>query len=71
MVGHLCGKDFHSEKYVNEHISFVHEGVKIFKCDYCNKNFAHNDYLITHVNIFHGSSQNIPCEKSVNMLCMV
>ena len=40
-----CGKILKSQKYLKEHISSVHEGIKTHKCHICDKAFP-KPYLV-------------------------
>ena len=53
---------FISEKgNLNVHIVAVHEGIKPFKCDTCDANFARKDKLIAHIAAIHEGKKPYKC----------
>lgn len=46
-----CGKMFHSERGLKEHIQVFHEGSKLYQCETCGKNFANSGNLKVHKNL--------------------
>ena len=40
-------------KYIKEHVDTVHEGKKLFKCDYCEVRFGRKRQLKRHVSVKH------------------
>lgn len=44
----LCGAEFISELNMNRHIASVHEQIKRFRCDDCNREFYESSSLIIH-----------------------
>merc|ERR1712133_295473 len=56
-----CQKEFKAKEYLLKHIRFIHFKTDIgkWKCETCNKFFAHQGTLIVHNKIHFGTS--IPC----------
>ena len=47
-----CDKVFNLE-YLNDHIKFVHQGIKNHECYKCGKAFSHQKSLIRHISSIH------------------
>ena len=47
----MCSKSFFETRFLKQHYSYVHQGLKIFKCDYnqCDKSFATQHGLSGHI----------------------
>jgi KRAB domain-containing zinc finger protein len=57
---HLCHKKFgirfNLERHMNEH----HDKTQMFKCDYCDKEFARKQWMIVHREVVH-EELKFPC----------
>ena len=56
-----CGKSLKTHTLAN-HIRLVHEGVKPYKCDKCEKSFGKRINLRKHVEQVHEKLRNFHCE---------
>ena len=50
----ICKMRFAQKKSRDKHISVVHEGIRPFKCDYCDKEFGINSQKKDHMERVHG-----------------
>ncbi len=57
-----CGKTFRRHFNMRIHVDRVHNKVKPFPCNYCNKAFATNSDLKQHVGV-HGQGNRFECEE--------
>ena len=48
-----CGKVMHTQKNLEEHLAFVHQGIVKYKCSYCQKGFERSNYLREHIKHTH------------------
>ena len=48
-----CKKSFGQKRYLDLHVSIVHENIKNHKCDYCDASFGFKSQLNTHVKTVH------------------
>ena len=55
-----CGKDFR-RSYIEQHVKWVHEGFKPFKCKLCDKAFIKESMVKRHVLLFHEKQKNYVC----------
>ena len=51
-----CGKSFHKEKSLNEHIKVFHTNERNYSCDQCGKSFALQKRLAKHIKEVHGGN---------------
>ena len=58
-----CGKHFHYENYLRDHISSVHLNLHSYQCSDCGKKMKSKTGLIAHVKQFHrGNTESYTCE---------
>ena len=58
-----CGKHFHYENYLRDHISSVHLNLHNYQCTDCGKTMKSKTGLIAHVKQFHrGTTTSYTCE---------
>ena len=50
---------------LKKHISIVHEGVRKYQCDQCEKAFGHNADLKRHISGVHKGEKKFQCEFAV------
>ena len=53
----MCGKILSGKQKRDLHIRTVHEGVKDFECQYCNKKFTTQSNLKVHEAALHGEGE--------------
>lgn len=59
----FCGKSFRQKSVYSRHYQVLHNGIKAFKCDLCQKEFSGKSHLMYHVKAFHSViSTSITCE---------
>ena len=58
-----CGKKFLDRKYLDTHVSVVHEGIRPYECEYCLKTFGMLANLNTHVTAVHEGKRPHQCKE--------
>ena len=59
---HECGKSFQRQKFLKEHMEFVHQGITRYRCSVCDMSFERNQYLRQHVQNKH-LEKKFQCES--------
>ena len=57
----LCNKVLANSSSLKQHITNVHEGLRLFQCDLCGKSFKMKCYLKEHIKAIHEESDEYKC----------
>ena len=61
---------FHKKTHLNRHITSVHEGIKPFKCNICEANFARKSHLNEYsASVHERKKQPLICRKKTYFIC--
>ena len=65
-----CGSMFKGKRCLREHINIVHEGIRPFECEICDKKFSKRSNLSQHNDTHHNDNKNKVCDHHMFSLIL-